>query len=305
LNFTAGDLTVNVQIPFEILLPRVLNLTIGYVRFSIRTIVVAADNRSGQRKEGKSLQVQCDVALQCARSIEDYRAYRAGSIRDRRDGFTGTDDPTRRCLVTILGVFDAKMILVRLQLGECLPRVLRTTPYLPVTRVLVMVPVVAVVVQLVWVPAVLICADIWAEIVDEMGPVTCVNPAVVASASTRFSYFHVLSARAPLGQKVKQYGHSKNFSPNGALGGGGKATASRAGRHVEGAYSDIVNVDRFSTTSSRARFRFVAVVTDAAGGANSASGTDESLDICHFSDGWEGISVPGVKIPREDIEVRA
>ncbi len=33
-----------------------------------------------------------------------------------------------------------------------------------------MVPVVAVVIQLVWVSAVLVCADIRAEIVDKMGP---------------------------------------------------------------------------------------------------------------------------------------
>lgn len=43
-----------------------------------------------------------------------------------------------------------------------------------------MVPVTAVIIQLVWVPAVLICADIRAEIMYEMSPVTCVSPVAVS-----------------------------------------------------------------------------------------------------------------------------
>lgn len=104
---------------------------------------------------------------------------------------------------------------------------------------------------------------------------------------------------------MKQYGHSKNFSPDCVVGGGGKATASRAGCHVEGAYSDTVNMDWFSTTSSRAMFRFVAVVTDGAGGANSACGMNESLDMCLSNEGWEGISVPGFNPLCVDMEARA
>ena len=42
-------------------------------------------------------------------------------------------------------------------------------------RVLVVVPVVAVVVQLVWIPAVLVCAYIRAEVVDNMGSITRIS----------------------------------------------------------------------------------------------------------------------------------
>jgi hypothetical protein len=59
-----------------------------------------------------------------------------------------------------------------------------------------MVPVVAVVVQLVWVSAVLVCADVRAEIVDEMGPVTCVSSVVDVSASIRFSLLPRLSGKS-------------------------------------------------------------------------------------------------------------
>ena len=47
-----------------------------------------------------------------------------------------------------------------------------------------MFPVVAVVVKLVWIPAVLVSADIRTEIVNEMGPITCVSLAIFISAFT-------------------------------------------------------------------------------------------------------------------------
>jgi len=46
-------------------------------------------------------------------------------------------------------------------------------------------------------------------------------------------------------------------------------------------------------------------VTDAAGGANSACGMNESLDTCLSNEGWEGNSVPGVIALCVDIEARA
>jgi hypothetical protein len=59
-----------------------------------------------------------------------------------------------------------------------------------------MFPVMAVVIQLVWVPAILVCADIGAEIVDEMGPVNYVSAVVVASASIRFSLLPRFSGKS-------------------------------------------------------------------------------------------------------------
>lgn len=59
-----------------------------------------------------------------------------------------------------------------------------------------MFPVTAVVIQLVWVLAILICADIGAEIVDKMGPVTCISPIAIASASIRFSLLPRFSGKS-------------------------------------------------------------------------------------------------------------
>lgn len=104
---------------------------------------------------------------------------------------------------------------------------------------------------------------------------------------------------------MKQYGHSKNLSSGCVLGGGGKATASRAGCHVEGVYSDTVNVDWFSTSSSRARFKLVAVVTDTAGGADSTCGMNELSEIFLPKEDRKGISFPRVKPLCEEMEARA
>lgn len=63
---------------------------------------------------------------------------------------------------------------------------LRTTPYLPMARIFVMVPVVAIVIQLVWVFAVFIRADIRAEIVDKMSSIACVSSVLNIRASRSF-----------------------------------------------------------------------------------------------------------------------
>lgn len=58
-----------------------------------------------------------------------------------------------------------------------------------------MIPVMAVIVQLVWVPAVLVRADIRAEIVNKMGSVACVSLVVVVNAFVRFSLLPRLSGK--------------------------------------------------------------------------------------------------------------
>lgn len=121
--------------------------------------------------------------------------------------------------------------------------------------------------------------------------------------------FHALSAKVPLGQNVKQYGHSKNLSPDWPLGAGGKATASLAGCHVDIAYSETEMTERASMVSNLAAFRLVAVVTDGAartGGASSLmTGGVMSLDKCLPTDGREGVSSRGVIALWEEMEARA
>ena len=68
-------------------------------------------------------------------------------------------------------MFVEKMLSIGFSLDECLIRVLGTPPHLSMARVLMMFPVMAVIVELVWVPAVFVCANIRAEVMDEMGSI--------------------------------------------------------------------------------------------------------------------------------------
>ena len=102
----------------------------------------------------------------------------------------------RGCIVPIVSMRITKMILISLQLGERLTGMVRTTPHLPMARVLVMDPVVAIVIQLIRVPAVLVGTNVRAEVVDEMGSKTQVSSVTVASDSTGASLLPRLSSKS-------------------------------------------------------------------------------------------------------------